>query len=186
MSSVVRLAPTISLNDEFAEFDIREELERQLDERLNSTDLDARPALSTFEPVADDDKLSPIHHRGEIFRLAAPAGSGKTQTIVNRVLHSRNRLKPQRILCLTFDNSATRALREKITEQLGSQGASHHFQVTTLNAFGYMILEENFPNEFKSIIEAGPPKNWSPSTRPALNRPSGAGQSAPNEVVKKY
>jgi ATP-dependent exoDNAse (exonuclease V) beta subunit len=154
MSSVVRLAPTISLNDEFAEFDIREELERQLEERLKSADLDARPALRTFEPVADDDQLSLIHHRGEIIRLVAPAGSGKTQTVINRVLHSvRNGMKPERILCLTFDNSATRALKEKITEQLASHDASHDFQITTLNAFGYRLLKDYFPHEFKSVIE---------------------------------
>src|SRR5260221_4613750 len=159
MSSVVRLAPTISLNDEFAEFDIREELERQLEERLTTVDIDARPALRSFEPNADDDQLSLIHHAGEIIRLVAPAGSGKTQTVINRVLHSvRNGMKPQRILCLTFDNSATRALKEKITEQLASQDTSQHFQITTLNAFGYRLLKDYFSHEFKPIIE--PHRIW--------------------------
>jgi DNA helicase II / ATP-dependent DNA helicase PcrA len=155
VSSVVRLAPKIFLVDEFADFDVREELERQLEERLTTADLDARPALSSFAPSADDDQLSLIHHQGEIIRLVAPAGSGKTQTIINRVLHTvKNGRKPERILCLTFDNSATRALKEKVAEQLASlNDPRDDFQITTLNAFGYRLLREYFPSEFKPVIE---------------------------------
>jgi superfamily I DNA/RNA helicase len=88
--------------------------------------------------------------------FVAPAGSGKTQTIINRVLHSvKKGTKPERILCLAFDNSATGALRQKISEQLQSHEASHNdFQITTLNAFGYRILRDYFPQEFKPVIEA--------------------------------
>jgi DNA helicase-2/ATP-dependent DNA helicase PcrA len=156
VSSVVRLAPNISLNDEFADFDVREELERQLEERLSTADIDARPALRSFEPSADEDQLSLIHHPGEIIRLVAPAGSGKTQTIINRVLHFvKKGTKPERILCLTFDNSAVKALRDKIAEQLASHGATHNqFQISTLNAFGHRLLREYFPEEAKPIIES--------------------------------
>jgi DNA helicase II / ATP-dependent DNA helicase PcrA len=156
VSTVVRLAPTVSLNDEFADFDVREELERQLEERLTTADLDSRPALTAFAPSADDDQLSLIHHEGEIIRLVAPAGSGKTQTIINRVLHAvKKGARPERILCLTFDNSASRALKEKVDEQLVSLNASHqNFQITTLNAFGYRLLREHFPEEAKPVIES--------------------------------
>jgi flagellar biosynthesis GTPase FlhF len=125
VSTVVRLAPTVALDDEFADFDVREELERQLEERLMTADLDSRAALTAFSPSADDDQLSLIHHDGEIMRLVAPAGSGKTQTIINRVLHAvKKGARPERILCLTFDNSASRALREKVDEQLASLNVS--------------------------------------------------------------
>ena len=103
MSSVVRLAPTVSLNDEFAEFDIREELERQLEERLTSADLDAR-ALRTFEPVADDDQLSLIRHRWRNNSARSSGPSGRTRTVLNRVLHPvRNGMNPLRLLCPKFD-----------------------------------------------------------------------------------
>jgi hypothetical protein len=62
MSSVVRLAPTISLNDEFADIDVQGELERQLEERLTTADIDALPALRSFAPSADKDQLSLIQH----------------------------------------------------------------------------------------------------------------------------
>src|SRR5262249_27747618 len=85
--------------------------------------------------------------------LVAPAGSGKTQTVINRVLHSvKSGTRPERILCLTFDNSAAGALKEKISEQLGSN-SQNEFQITTLNSFGYRLLRELFPQEFKPVIE---------------------------------
>jgi hypothetical protein len=67
VSTVVRLAPTISLGDEFADFDVREELERQLEERLTTADLDSRPALTAFAPSADEDQLSLIHQGRSAF-----------------------------------------------------------------------------------------------------------------------
>jgi superfamily I DNA/RNA helicase len=62
--------------------------------------------------------------------------------------------KPERILCLTFDNSATKALREKIVAELGSENWSHNaFQITTLNSFGYRLLKDHFSEEYKPVIE---------------------------------
>lgn len=153
--SVIQLKASISLTDEFADFDIREELERQLEKRLASTNIDARPALGSFALNADEDQLSLIHHTGEAIRLVAPAGSGKTQTIINRVIHSvRKGTKPKRILCLTFDNSASGALRETIKRQLSSHGADHEFEIMTLNAFGYRLLREYFSMEWKPVMES--------------------------------
>jgi hypothetical protein len=87
MGTVTSIRPTLSLDDEFASFDVREELERQLEQRLREVDLDARPALRPFRPAADEDQLSLIHAPHQTIRLIAPAGSGKTQTIINRVLY---------------------------------------------------------------------------------------------------
>jgi len=121
-------------------------LERQLEKRLTELDLDGRPALKAFEPSADDDQLSLIHAPHQTIRLIAPAGSGKTQTIINRVLHlAKKGTRPDRILCLTFDNSAVTALREKVTDQLAALATPHHnFAISTLNAFGFRLLREHF------------------------------------------
>jgi hypothetical protein len=87
MGSVTKISAAVELNDEFANFDVREEVERQLEIRLTEHDLDARPALKAFEPSADDDQLSLIHESHRAIRLIAPAGSGKAQKIINRALH---------------------------------------------------------------------------------------------------
>ncbi|MBA7469763.1 ATP-dependent DNA helicase PcrA [subsurface metagenome] len=156
MGTVTSIRPTLSLDDEFASFDVREELERQLEQRLREVDLDARPALKPFRPAADEDQLSLIHAPHQTIRLIAPAGSGKTQTIINRILYlAKKGTKPDRILCLTFDNSAVTALREKVTEQLAALSAQHqNFQISTLNAFGFKLLRDHFRAEHKQIIES--------------------------------
>ena len=155
MGTVTKISAPLQLEDAFEDFDVREELERQLEKRLTEVDLDARPALKAFEPSADDDQLSLIHAPHQTIRLIAPAGSGKTQTIINRVLHLiKNGARPERILCLTFDNSAVSALREKVSEQLASLAAPHQsFLISTLNAFGYSVLRDHFTSEHKQIIE---------------------------------
>jgi hypothetical protein len=160
MASVITLAASTSLNDEFADFDVREELERELEKRLVQTDLDARPALKAFEPIADEDQLSLIHSSGpQTIRLVAPAGSGKTQTVIHRVLQqAKTGTRPERVLCLTFDNAAAKALRDKVMEH-HTLGVDHStFQITTLNAFGFRVLKDYFPKEFKQIIE--PNRVW--------------------------
>jgi DNA helicase-2/ATP-dependent DNA helicase PcrA len=151
---------TLTLGDEFADFDVREELERELEQRLSEADLDTRPALRAFEPSADGDQMSLIEARAETIRLLAPAGSGKTQTIINRVLHlTKSGAKPERILCLTFDNSAAKSLRDKVAEQLAQLRVTRNdFNISTLNAFGYRLIREHFENEHKPIIE--PSRVW--------------------------
>lgn len=154
--SVRKVSADIELEDEFGDFDVREELEKQLEKRLSESDIDSRPALRAFQPSADEDQLSLINADGQAIRLVAPAGSGKTQTIVNRVLHlAKNGARPDRILCLTFDNSASQALREKISEQLADLKVGNaEFTISTLNAFGFRLLREHFPQEHKNIIES--------------------------------
>jgi DNA helicase-2/ATP-dependent DNA helicase PcrA len=53
---------------------------------------------------------------------------------------------------LTFDTSAAKALHDKMSEQTRAVGTSiGAFQVSTLNAFGYRILRELLPGEFKPV-----------------------------------
>src|SRR5262245_31920591 len=122
MHSIVTVTPSVTLEDEFADFEIREELEHELERRLTQADLDARPALKTFEHTDDDGHLTLIHaSQHQIIRLVAPAGSGKTQTIIHRALQQMKLgVRPDRILCLTFDNAAGKALRDKIAEHVGA------------------------------------------------------------------
>lgn len=131
---VQRVAPTVELADEFADFEIREDLEQDLEKRLAETVDDIRPALKSFTPVADADQQDVISSDARTIRLVAPAGAGKTQTIVNRILgRVAKGSRPDRILCLTFDNSAARALREKVEETAAHAGAAiDQFQITTL------------------------------------------------------
>jgi len=73
-----------------------------------------RKILKTSPKIEDEHQYKVIHADEQTVRLVAPAGSGKTQTVVNRVLNLvKHGTHPDRILMLTFDTSAARALRDK-------------------------------------------------------------------------
>ena len=62
-------------------------------------------------------------------------------------------VNPKRILMLTFDNAAVNSIHYKMHEQLdGVQKDISQPEIKTLNSFGYSILRENFPNDYKNII----------------------------------
>ncbi len=115
---------------------------------------DGRVTLRRFAPRADLYQEKVINAREETIRVLAPAGSGKTQTILNRVLKRvREGVAPGRFLIVTFDNSAVRSIVSKLREQLEESGFSWRlFPIQTLNALGYEILRNNFPQEYKPII----------------------------------
>ncbi|MDO8531769.1 MAG: ATP-dependent helicase [Dehalococcoidia bacterium] len=138
------------------DIDVRDDVERELRRRLAETPIDTRDALKPFVPEADEFQQRVIEARETTIRVVAPAGSGKTQTVINRVLSRvRDGLNPERVLILTFDNAAGIALRQKAEEQLTKLAIRRQdLKITTLNAFGYGILRKYFPREFKPVIPA--------------------------------
>ena len=151
-------AETIDLAEDF---EIREQVQADLLRRIVETPVDNRAALSDYVPTADEHQYKVIHAGEQTVRLVAPAGSGKTQTVVNRVLNLvKHGTHPDRLLVLTFDTSAAKALRDKMAEQTQAMDtALRNFQVSTLNAFGYRILREYFPNEFKLVVSKSQTRN---------------------------
>jgi DNA helicase II / ATP-dependent DNA helicase PcrA len=91
-----------------------------IDVILSRTRINPITILDTFSIDADADQRRFIVSDKDTIRLLAPAGSGKTQTIVNRILykHIQNGTPLRAFLVLTFDNSACASLREKF--QLGA------------------------------------------------------------------
>ena len=69
---------------------------------------------------ADEHQRRVIQCRARTLRMVAPAGSGKTQTIVERVLgRIAEGMAPERVLVLTFDRAARRSLVERSAEGYG-------------------------------------------------------------------
>jgi len=87
--------------------------------------------------------------------MVAPAGSGKTQTIVERVLgRIAEGVPPSRILVLTFD----RAARRSLLERLGARSREREIDaatctVSTLNAFGASLLRRHAPQEAREVVD---------------------------------
>ena len=71
-------------------------------------------------------------------RVLAPAGSGKTKTLVNRVLNLLNQgVAAERILALAFNKKARDEMQDRL-ERRGTQGV----EVRTFHSFGYEIVRE--------------------------------------------
>src|SRR5262245_26822849 len=95
-----------------------------------------------------------INAREKTIRIVAPAGSGKTQTILNRVLNRLDEgVSPEHFLILTFDKSAVRSIASKLRECAEkSRWNLRALRVQTLNAFGYEVLRSDFPHEYQPVI----------------------------------
>lgn len=87
--------------------------------------------------------------------MVAPAGSGKTQTIVERVLgRIQEGVPPERVLVLTFDRAARRSLVERLASRSRERGIdAHGSTVSTLNAFGAALLRRHAPEEPRAVAD---------------------------------
>ncbi|HUP01304.1 MAG TPA: ATP-dependent helicase [Gemmatimonadota bacterium] len=101
----------------------------------------------------DEDQRRVIESSARTLRVVAAAGSGKTETIVERIARRISLgLDPGRLLVLTFDTSAARSLRERLAARLGARRELP--PVATLNAFGYRLLREHVPAEYRLVAPA--------------------------------
>src|SRR5262249_6682619 len=74
-------------------------------EIVEGVDPNVRPAPFAFTPDADGSQLKFINSQAKVIRLLASAGSGKTQSVANRVIQRMSGgAKAQSFLILTFDN----------------------------------------------------------------------------------
>lgn len=147
---------------EFSEdFEVRVEKFEAVKARIESAPIAVSAALADFTAVADPYQAKVIHATDSTIRLVAPAGSGKTQTMINRVLSQvRDGLSPSRILMLTFDRSAASSLQDKLSDSLNEIERSQRttlqldgLEITTLNAFGYRTLKEFTPQLHKPLVK---------------------------------
>ena len=72
-------------------------------------------------------------------RVVAPAGAGKTLTLIKKAESILDLKASAEILCLAFTNAAKKALEEKRSESNLPLGA---FKVRTVNSYGFGILRE--------------------------------------------
>jgi len=77
-------------------------------------------------------------------RVLAPAGSGKTKTIVNHILYLLNQGVPaEKILALAFNKKA----RDEMQKRLEGKGV-HAVEVRTFHSLGYEIVRSTFQWDF--------------------------------------
>ena len=87
-----------------------------------------------------------VKHINGPFRLLAPAGSGKTKTLINRILNLiNNGINEENILALAFNKKA----EVEMTERLKKFGINN-LEVRTFHSFGNQLLRDNYDLEFGS------------------------------------
>ncbi|MGB7872853.1 MAG: UvrD-helicase domain-containing protein [Anaerolineales bacterium] len=87
----------------------------------------------------DPSQMSAVGSVTGPIRVLAPAGSGKTKTLINRILNLLNQGIPsEKILALAFNKKA----RDEMQERLERKGI-HAIQVRTFHSLGYEIVRES-------------------------------------------
>ncbi len=100
-------------------------------------------------PTLDPFQQKVVEATATSIRMVAPAGSGKTETLARRVqARIADGIAPNRILLLTFDNNA----RQSVTRKLEALDVPQTVRVSTLNAFGYQLLNSHFPDERRRMV----------------------------------
>lgn len=89
--------------------------------------------------------------------IVAGAGTGKTKTIVHRIVHLVHEgIDPSCILAITFTNKAAKEMRERITLALAKQDTLPF--ISTFHSLGVRILRENASllgiNKYFSILDS--------------------------------
>ena len=87
------------------------------------------------------EQVKAASHSGAHFRLLAGPGTGKTATLVERVVRliTEHGVAPKKIHILTFTRAATRELRRRIEKKLGKENKSFP-SVSTLHSYALSKL----------------------------------------------
>jgi len=121
----------------FSGADILSDIETCIETIQKNLELSSSPK----HELDDDLDLSQMAAASRIagpIRVLAPAGSGKTKTLINRILNLLNQgVPPEKILALAFNKKA----RDEMQERLERKGI-HGIQVRTFHSLGYEIVRE--------------------------------------------
>lgn len=91
-------------------------------------------------------KAAVIHIDNPV-RIVAGPGSGKTKVLTRKIAYLINniKLKPYRIMALTFTNKAANEMKSRV-EELIDQSQSNNMMITTFHSFCYRFLKEEIDN----------------------------------------
>lgn len=108
---------------------------------------------SSRESDLNPQQLRAVHHTSSPLIILAGAGSGKTRTIVRKVIYylDEKHVDPSQIVMITFTNKAAKEMKERIAQEkganvsLGFAGTFHAFGARLLRLYGERI---GIPRDF--------------------------------------
>ena len=104
-----------------------------------------------FEP--NKSQNAAIRHQPSPLMILAGAGTGKTFTLQNRIVHLINyyEVKPKHILAITYTEKAAKELKGRIIDQIGSKAQT--MTVSTFHSFCFKILKEFGNDTLPQLLE---------------------------------
>lgn len=121
----------------FSGSEIEADVDKCIRKVLEAVDYRTLPAYAMDKDLDPSQQAAVASVSGPI-RVLAPAGSGKTKTLVNRILNLLNQgIAAERILALAFNKKARDEMQDRL-ERRGVQGV----EVRTFHSFGYEIVRE--------------------------------------------
>ena len=143
------------------------------------------PAAADTSPhrALDDAQLRAARAPGGVVQVIAPAGSGKTTVLVERVREGLARgARPERILCMTFNDAAATELRERLT-----RAGAERVAARTFHSVGHQIIRAHGLVEGRSLhAEGWTVPQWSRFARQAaaeIGVPAPEASELPNELA---
>lgn len=109
---------------------------------------------NTKKEIREDKMQKRVTELDQGYHLVlAPAGCGKTHILAERVKRALQRgLKPEDMLCLTFTNRASRGMKERIAESLGTD-VSELFVGNIHRFCSKFLYENNIVSQTGSILD---------------------------------
>ena len=92
----------------------------------------------------DSSQLEFVNSEAANIRLLAPAGSGKTTTLLYRCKRLLERTPGERVLLFTFTRVACEELKQRLRSISDFAGVKDSISVFTLNAYGNRLLKRKY------------------------------------------
>ncbi len=95
----------------------------------------------------DESQLAFVRSDATNIRLLAPAGCGKTISLLHRCAHlAEHSTEQQRFLIVTFTKSAEQELKARLSQDPQFHSVEKHATITTLNAYGWRRIRDQVRN----------------------------------------
>ncbi len=92
----------------------------------------------------DASQLSFVNSNARNIRLLAPAGSGKTTTLLYRCKHLIGNSPKDKVLLFTFTRVACEELKQRLRTNPDFEGIRDNVSIFTLNAYGNRMLKQKY------------------------------------------
>ncbi|MBN2660423.1 MAG: ATP-dependent helicase [Tannerellaceae bacterium] len=114
------------------------ELSRPYIEEITQTLLLENQRVKAPKFKLDEYQQKLIDTDSRYIRVIAPAGSGKTQTLIAKAVDELQKDSSAKVLCLTFTNAAVKEFDKRTKKR--PQSERKRLKVSTLNSFGWNLL----------------------------------------------